>query len=114
MFGHGHTRRVGSGEAARARRRGLYEPAFEHDACGVGFLASLGGLPHPSVLPLALTALGRMAHRGAVDADGTTGDGAGVTTQIPYALLQEEGMVEAEGGLATAAPAVGLLFLPPD
>src|SRR5947208_650791 len=62
---------------------------FEHDACGVGFLAELDGSPRARVLPLALTALGRMGHRGAVDADGRTGDGAGVTTQIPYVVLAD-------------------------
>ena len=65
----------------------LYDPAFEHDACGVGFVADTQGRAGAHILPLALSALGRMAHRGAVDADGKTGDGAGVTTQIPYAVF---------------------------
>jgi glutamate synthase domain-containing protein 2/glutamate synthase domain-containing protein 1/glutamate synthase domain-containing protein 3 len=99
---------------ARARTGGLYEPAFEHDACGVGFLADLSGRPNPLLLPLALTALGRMAHRGAVDADGVTGDGAGVTTQIPFAVLR--GDLEAMGlsDLNPGRLAVGLVFLPQD
>ena len=67
---------------------GLDRAGLEHDACGVGFLAELEGRPRGRVLPLALTALARMGHRGAVDADGRTGDGAGVTTQIPYAVRQ--------------------------
>ena len=68
----------------------LYDPAFEHDACGVGFVADTQGRAGAHILPLALSALGRMAHRGAVDADGKTGDGAGVTTQIPYAVFDPE------------------------
>ena len=83
------------------------------DACGVGFLADIQGRASRTLLTDALEALGRMAHRGAIDADGRTGDGAGVMTQIPFALLKPE--VEAlgiechEGSLA-----VGLIFLPLD
>ena len=90
----------------------LYDPAFEHDACGVGFVADTQGRAGAHILPLALSALGRMAHRGAVDADGKTGDGAGVTTQIPYAVFDPE--LE-RLGIHLASPgdlAVGLLFLP--
>jgi glutamate synthase domain-containing protein 1 len=92
----------------------LYDPAFEHDACGVGFVADIQGRAGKEILPLALSALERMAHRGAVDADGRTGDGAGVTTQIPYAVLEPQ--LE-RMGLHLASPndlAVGLLFLPTD
>ncbi|MDQ2665345.1 MAG: glutamate synthase large subunit [Gemmatimonadota bacterium] len=83
------------------------------DACGVGFLADIQGRPSRALLTQALEALGRMSHRGAVDADGRTGDGAGVMTQIPFALLQSElqalGLDCTPGNLA-----VGLLFLPLD
>src|SRR5688500_8653199 len=93
---------------------GLAVDGFERDACGVGFLAELSGEPSARLLPLALTALGRMGHRGAVDADGRTGDGAGVTTQIPYAVLEAD--LEAIGfGQAGARDlAVGLVFMPRD
>ncbi len=67
--------------------------------CGVGFVADLHGRTGTHILPLALRALERLAHRGAVDADGRTGDGAGVLTQIPRALL---GMADDE--------AVGVVF----
>src|SRR5437667_92117 len=90
----------------------LYDPAFEHDACGVGFVADTQGRAGAHILPLALSALGRMAHRGAVDADGKTGDGAGVTTQMPYAVFDPE--LE-RLGIHLASPgdrADGLLFLP--
>ncbi|HKX18617.1 MAG TPA: glutamate synthase large subunit [bacterium] len=64
----------------------LRDARFEHDACGTGFVATTAGRSH-AVLELALNAVGRLTHRGAVSADGKTGDGAGVLTQIPYRLL---------------------------
>jgi glutamate synthase (ferredoxin) len=62
----------------------------ERDACGVGFIASTEGGPSRTVLDHALLALRNLAHRGAVSADGRTGDGAGLLTQLPYALLRRE------------------------
>jgi glutamate synthase (ferredoxin) len=62
---------------------GFYPRAeADHDACGVGFIARLGGAPSREVIDLALTALGRLAHRGGVDADGLSGDGAGLLLPI--------------------------------
>ncbi|HEY7516550.1 MAG TPA: glutamate synthase central domain-containing protein, partial [Vicinamibacteria bacterium] len=85
-----------------------------HDACGVGFVADLEARPGVQVLPLALEALGRLAHRGAIDADGRTGDGAGVLTEVPHALCAR---ALADAGTEVPAPGdlgVGLLFLPRD
>jgi glutamate synthase (ferredoxin) len=62
----------------------------ERDACGVGFIAALEGGPRRGVLDHALEALRNLAHRGAVSADGRTGDGAGILTQIPHALFRRE------------------------
>ncbi len=62
----------------------------ERDACGVGFIAALEGGPRRGVLDHALAALRNLAHRGAVSADGRTGDGAGILTQIPHALFRRE------------------------
>src|SRR5262245_55195435 len=94
--------------------RGLYHPDFERDSCGVALVAQLGGGPSTEVLPKALEALGRMAHRGAVGADADTGDGAGVLLQIPHALYA----AWAEGrGVALPEPgayAVAMCFLPPE
>src|SRR5437867_3745284 len=87
-------------------------PQLHHDACGVGFLAELEGRPSTRLLPLALTALDRLAHRGAVDADGRTGDGAGVTTQIPYEVLRPELEAQGLGQVAPRDLAVGLVLLP--
>jgi glutamate synthase domain-containing protein 2/glutamate synthase domain-containing protein 1/glutamate synthase domain-containing protein 3 len=74
-----------------------------HDACGTGFLADREGRPRRELLPLALRALARMAHRGALSSDGETGDGAGVLTQIPWAVL---------GQARPEALGLGALFLP--
>ena len=93
---------------------GLNRPGLEHDACGVGFLAEMEGRPSGRVMPLALTALARLGHRGAVDADGRTGDGAGVTTQIPYAVLQPDLDAIGFGQVPARDLAVGLVFLPRD
>jgi len=86
------------------------DPAGERDACGVGFVADVYGRRSHAILAHALAAVASMRHRGAVAADGKTGDGAGVLTQIPYRLLRRD--------LAVAAPdadvAVAMLFLPQD
>src|SRR5580700_1682568 len=69
---------------------GLYDPAFEHDACGVGMVASIKGLRSNSILRKALTCVCSLIHRGAMDADAKTGDGAGVLTQIPHKIFRSE------------------------
>ena len=91
--------------------RTLYDPRAEHDACGVGFVASLNGPSH-EVLRMGLGALGCLTHRGAVAADATTGDGAGIMAQLPHAFFADE--FRALGGPATAPGtlAVGVFFLP--
>ncbi|HEY1457560.1 MAG TPA: glutamate synthase subunit alpha, partial [Solirubrobacteraceae bacterium] len=67
---------------------GLYDPRFEHDACGVGMVARLDGVRTHDVLARAITALENLEHRGASGADPTTGDGAGILMQIPDELLR--------------------------
>jgi glutamate synthase (ferredoxin) len=66
----------------------LYRSDFEHDACGVGFIARINGERSYDILDRAVTALKALAHRGAIDADAITGDGAGILTQIPVELLR--------------------------
>jgi glutamate synthase (ferredoxin) len=98
-----------------ARARDVGASAFPEeirDACGVGLLADLHGRPGRHVLPLALGALKRLAHRGAVDADGRTGDGAGVTTQIPFAVLRPELPGLGLGDCAQEDLAAGMVYLP--
>jgi glutamate synthase (ferredoxin) len=65
----------------------LIDERFDHDSCGVGFVASVDGTPSHEILQQALTALSRLAHRGATAADGKSSDGVGVMTAIPRALL---------------------------
>jgi glutamate synthase (NADPH/NADH) large chain/glutamate synthase (ferredoxin) len=69
---------------------GLYDPRFEHDACGVGMVARLDNLPTHEVISLAVTALENLEHRGATGADSHTGDGAGILMQMPDELLRAE------------------------
>ena len=65
----------------------LYDPAFEHDACGVGFVADLQGRPSHALVRRGLAVLERLAHRGATGAEAATGDGAGILTQLPHRFL---------------------------
>ena len=82
----------------------------DHDACGTGFIARLGAAPSYDIIQYALTALERLTHRGGVDADGASGDGAGLLTSLPQpffrARAQEQGIELAE------VFAVGFAFLP--
>ncbi len=91
--------------------QGLYDGAHEHDACGVAFVARLDGVPRHSVVAQALTALHNLDHRGAVGAEESTGDGAGILTQVPDAFLRAvlPFALPEPGGYA-----VGILFLPAD
>ncbi len=90
--------------------RGL-DPWREHDACGVGFVARASGEPSHGVLALALQAVARVAHRGAAATD-SSGDGAGLLTQIPHRLFYEEA-VQLGVDLKPGQPfAVGAFFLP--
>jgi glutamate synthase (NADPH) large chain len=65
---------------------GLYDPTYEHDACGVAFVARLGAPASHEVISRALWALEHLEHRGAEGADADTGDGAGILIQLPDAL----------------------------
>ena len=71
------------------KKIGLYDPANEHDACGVGFVCNLGGKADHTIVEQGLTLLRNMEHRGASGADAGTGDGAGILLQIPDAFLRE-------------------------
>ena len=69
---------------------GLYDPAYEHDACGVAFVARLDGVASHETIVRAATALANLEHRGAAGADAASGDGAGMTLQLPDALFRAE------------------------
>ncbi|MEA2481607.1 MAG: glutamate synthase large chain, partial [Thermoleophilaceae bacterium] len=95
----------------RPQAAGLYDPTFEHDACGVGAVACLSGERRHATLERALTVLDHLEHRGASGAEADTGDGAGILFQLPDAFLRAEVDFElpAEGRYA-----VGVAFLPRD
>ena len=117
------TRSVGqspSGPAPvpRPRRRsrrpspgGLYDPRFEHDACGVALVADLEGRPTHALVRRALAALEHLAHRGATGSEEDSGDGAGILLQVPHELYAEV------VGFDLPPPgeyATGIIFLPRD
>ncbi len=91
----------------------LYDRRFEHDSCGTGFVARASGEPSRRVLDLALEALVRLEHRGAIAADGKSGDGSGVQTQIPRQLFVREAARLGHHLNADDPLAVGTLFVPP-
>src|SRR5450432_1662924 len=97
--------------AATPLTEGLYDPSFEHDSCGVGFVADLSGRCGHDIVTSALTVLRNLEHRGAKGSDAGTGDGAGITTQIPDAFFRAvcEFPLPRPG-----AYAAGMVFLPPD
>lgn len=88
-----------------------YDPAHEHDACGVGLVAALDGKPRREIVEMGIAALKNVWHRGAVDADGKTGDGAGIRVDVPQEFFREH--VADTGHEPTTAPiCVGQVFLP--
>ncbi|MBI5576805.1 MAG: glutamate synthase large subunit [Deltaproteobacteria bacterium] len=93
-------------------RRGLYDPSLEHDACGVGFVATLSAEPSHSIVEQGIRILVNLEHRGAIGGDKSTGDGAGILVRIPDTFFRL-------AGLPFALPpqgsyAVGMVFLPSD
>jgi glutamate synthase (NADPH/NADH) large chain len=96
--------------AGSSAGQGLYDSSYEHDACGVGFVADLPGRRSHEIVAQALTVLRNLDHRGAKGSDPETGDGAGILTQIPDDLFR------AVCGFALPEPghyAAGMVFLPP-
>jgi glutamate synthase (NADPH/NADH) large chain len=69
---------------------GLYDPRFEHDACGIGFVASIRGHKSHQHISDALTVLENMEHRGACGCENNTGDGAGILLQMPHEFFFDE------------------------
>ena len=93
-------------------RQGLYDPANEHDACGVGFIAHIKGAKSHTIVDQGLLILKNLTHRGAVGADPLAGDGAGILIQIPDHFFREE---LAGQGVTLPSPGeygVGMIFLP--
>src|SRR6478609_2632567 len=91
----------------------LYDPRFEHVACGVGFVADAGRHSRHRVLDLALTGLSNLGHRGAFAADGESSDGAGVALPLEPALVRHL-LRDVPDARISGRPGVLMLFLPVD
>src|SRR5437016_13171768 len=96
----------------RPPKQGLYDPAFEKDACGTGFVVDIQGRKSHKIVQQALQALDALRHRGACGCEENTGDGAGILVQIPHEFLKK---VAKEAGFALPSQSeygVGMAFLP--
>jgi glutamate synthase (NADPH/NADH) large chain len=91
--------------------QGLFDPAFEKDACGLAMVATMRGVPGHDIIDIALSSLRNLEHRGAVGSDAGTGDGAGILTQIPDEFLRAVSGVHLP---AAGSYVVGNAFLPVD
>jgi glutamate synthase domain-containing protein 2/glutamate synthase domain-containing protein 1/glutamate synthase domain-containing protein 3 len=99
---------------AAPRKQGLYDPAFERDACGVGFVANIGGAASHDIVAKGVQVLINLGHRGACGCDPDSGDGAGLLVQIPDAFVRRECQAR---GIELPKPgryAVGMVFLAQD
>src|SRR5579875_1964218 len=94
---------------SQSDRPTLIDPRFDHESCGVGFVATLTNQPSHDILEKALTALARLEHRGAIAADGMSSDGIGITTGIPRDFLLAESGVKLDAAMPLA---VGVVFFP--
>ncbi|MEM9773803.1 MAG: glutamate synthase large subunit [Chloroflexota bacterium] len=93
---------------------GLYRSAYEHDACGMGFVVHIKGEPSHEIVQQALQVLENMEHRGATGAESNTGDGAGILIQVPHEFLIEEFRQQNVELPAAGNYGVGMVFLPKD
>ncbi|MBP5332469.1 MAG: hypothetical protein J6Y89_11530, partial [Lachnospiraceae bacterium] len=71
----------------KIEKNGLYSPAFEHDNCGIGAIIDIEGKPGHALVSDALSIVENLEHRAGKDAEGKTGDGVGILTQIPHAFF---------------------------
>ncbi|MEK7716588.1 MAG: glutamate synthase subunit alpha, partial [Pseudomonadota bacterium] len=95
-------------------QQGLYDPTYEHDACGVGFVVDIKGRRSHQIVTHALTILRNLMHRGACGCEENTGDGAGILLQVPHVFLKREC---AKLGIAlpdAGRYGTGMVFLPRD
>src|SRR5215467_9887726 len=96
------------------RRQGLYDPQFEHEACGVGFVVNIKGRKSHSIIQQALEVLLNLDHRGACGCEANTGDGAGILIQPPHDFLK---LVAKEARVKLPKQGeygVGMVFMPHD
>ena len=102
-------------EHGQSRRpQGLYDPAFDHDACGIGFVVDIKGRKTHQIVDQGLTVLANLTHRGAVGADPLAGDGAGMLIQVPDAFFRPEMAAQGVELPPAGDYGVGMIFLPKD
>jgi glutamate synthase (NADPH/NADH) large chain len=94
------------------QQNGLYDPSFEHDACGIGFVAHIKGSKSHQMVLDALTILENMEHRGACGCENNTGDGAGILIQMPHAFLYDECLKKGIRLPQYGKYGVGMVFFP--
>src|SRR5437763_10935250 len=95
-------------------RQGLYDPQFEHESCGVGFVVNIKGRKSHAIIRQALEVLLNLDHRGACGCEANTGDGAGILIQPPHGFLK---LVAKEARVKLPGPGeygIGMVFLPQD
>src|ERR1700752_4589681 len=96
------------------KRQGLYDPAHEHDACGVGFVVNIKGAKSHDIVAKGLEMLANLEHRGACGCDPLTGDGAGILLQIPNSFFKKELAAKKHRLPEPGEYGVGMVFLPPE
>ncbi|HJQ11332.1 MAG TPA: glutamate synthase large subunit [Gemmatimonadaceae bacterium] len=94
------------------KRQGLYDPAYEHDACGIGFVAHIHGVRSRDIVEKSLQLLQNLSHRSAVAADACTGDGAGILLQVPHVFLRRACAFAGIPLTDAGSYGVGMVFLP--
>ena len=95
-------------------KQGLYDPQFEHDACGVGFVVQMKGKASHDIVEQALTILLNLDHRGAVGAEPNTGDGAGILLQLPHKFMHKAAAAEGFALPEKGQYGVGMIYASPD
>ena len=93
-------------------KAGLYDPFYEHDGCGVGFIANINGQPSHQLITDGITILKNLVHRGATGGDLKTGDGAGILIQLPHSFLFKEAAKQKINLPPAGSYGIGMLFLP--
>ena len=94
------------------REQGLYDPRFEHDSCGVGFVCDIKGRQSNAIVRQGLEVLNRLSHRGATGSDPKTGDGAGILIQVPHDFFLKVCKDEKIDLPPKGEYGTGLVFLP--
>ena len=94
--------------------QGLYDPEHEHEACGIGMLANINGRKTHGIVQNAINMLCNMEHRGGQSADTSTGDGAGILTQIPHRFFKKQCEKENIELPREGEYGVGMVYLPKD